>query len=640
MLTKEQEKKLLENTLRKIKKSEDYYRNVREPFYIEAAKRYYANEEYQERFGKLAEKSKIVIKDIMAKIEWAMPSIMRLIYGQTDIVAIQGRTPEDDDAAEKLKKLINWQIQRENEGFLVFYRFAKDVMKYQFSVLKVRWERDISTATEEIYITSELLEQLQLLQAAGQQQEAQSLLLKYIEENLPRYKKLLLRQLKSIEIEETTFDEEKALYKAKVKFKRLKKNAPIIENLLPWEFLYIPDGKTINDVSFVAHKKKVSVDYLRKKGKEGFYKNVKEAIENAEDATTESLEDVVNNYENEEYKDTQDESLRQIDLYECYTKFDINNDGILEDIIVWIAGEQILRIEENITGRHPFFGTPAVIESEKLEGSGFSEIIGQLQDLKTALWKQLIINVAKNNQRKTFIDPSVVEPDGLVDDREIIFADLQGKGSINNYIQYEPIEPIFPQIGNVLEMLEMTTENLSGITRYSQGLDGKALNKTATGISMIMQASNQRIELIVRIISEVALRPLFRYLVELNQRYIDQETVIRLTNEPIVIRPDDLVGEFDFVVDTSVGMGTKETQMQAMQIVGQFYPQFVQMLQVFMQYPNLYEKFRNYYKKQLELIGIKAVDEYLPTVEELQQMAQIMMQQQMQAQAMQGALNG
>jgi len=139
---------------------------------------------------------------------------------------------------------------------------------------------------------------------------------------------------------------------------------------------------------------------------------------------------------------------------------------------------------------------------------------------------------------------------------------------------------------------------------------------------MIMQAANQRLELIVRIISEVALRPLFRHLVELNQKYIDQETVIRLTNEYLTIRPDDLVGEFDFVVDTAVGLGTKEMQMQAMQIVGQFYPQFVQMLQVFMQYPNLYEKFRNYYKKQLELIGIKAIDEYLPTVEEVQQIIQ------------------
>jgi len=629
-LSNEKLEQIKANVLSGIETAEKYYKEEREPSYLESYNRYYANQEYQAKFEDLSEKSKIVIRDIMNKIEWAMPSIMRLLTGATDIVGIQGRTEEDEQSAKVLKDLINWQIQRENEGFLIFYRFSKDVLKYRFAVLKVRWERDVDENIEEIYVSSDVYQQLLTNQFPEilNQTVAQAL-------SVNRQKQILLRQLRNIELLENTFDEEKGLHKLKVKLTRLKSNKPVMENLLPWEFLYVPDGKTIQDLSFVAHKKRVKADYLLKKEKQGFFNNVKKALENADVDITE-LEEKVNFHENLEYSTySSDDNLKDVDLYECYTKADIDEDGLLEDIIVWIVGGEILRIEENYTGRHPFFGASAVLESEKIEGTSLNDLIGIYQDIKTAFWKQLAINIAKNNDPITFYDPTVVDTDAISEGQKYIPVDLNGK-SIKEAIQFEPTTPLSPHILPALEMITAEEENSTGITRYNQGLDGKSLNKTATGISMIMQAANQRLELIVRIISEVALRPLFRHLVELNQKYIDQETVIRLTNKYLTIRPDDLVGEFDFVVDTSIGLGTKEMQMQAMQIVGQFYPQFVQMLQAFMQYPNLYEKFRNYYKKQLELIGIKAVDEYLPTVEEVQQITQNMQEQIIQEQIVNG----
>jgi len=622
-LSKEKIEKLKTNITNGIQLAEQYYSDVREPRYIEAYDRYYANEEYQSRFGDLADKSKVVFRDIMNKIEWAMPSIIRLIAGQSDIVGIQGRTAEDDRSAEILKKLINWQLQRENEGFLIFYRFVKDVLKYSYAVIKVRWEREFEEKEFEIYVSSTDVEVL----LKGTEGEKLGILQKY----LKKRDKIYLRRV--VEIKISNIKEEDGLYKAKIKIKRLKTNKPVLENLLPWEFLYIPDARTIDKVSFVAHKKRIKADYLLRKAKDKFFSNtaVKDALENADFEISE-LERLVKDSEESlsyyEYSD--DENLKEIDLYEIYTKLDINNDGLLEDVIVWYAGGEILRIEENITGRHPFFGASAVIESEKLEGTSFNDLIGQYQDVKTALWKQLLINVAKNNDPITFVDPSYIDVDALAEGSKYIATDLEAVGDIRKVIQFEPATPLSPHILPALELLNGEEENSTGITRYNQGLDAKSLNKTATGISMIMQAANQRLELIVRIISEVALRPLFRYLVLLNQLYMDTETIVRLTNETLVVKPDDLFGEFDFVVDTSVGLGTKEVQMSAMQVVGQFYPQFIQMLQVFIQYPNFYEKFRNYYKKQLELIGIKAIDEYLPTIDEVQKIGQQAMMQAIQ----------
>ena len=87
----------------------------------------------------------------------------------------------------------------------------------------------------------------------------------------------------------------------------------------------------------------------------------------------------------------------------------------------------------------------------------------------------------------------------------------------------------------MLEYLDTVKENRTGITKYNQGLDSNSLNKTATGISIITQQSNQRLELIARIFAETGMTELFRFLIKLNQLFVNQALVIRLTNGPMQI---------------------------------------------------------------------------------------------------------
>ena len=56
-----------------------------------------------------------------------------------------------------------------------------------------------------------------------------------------------------------------------------------------------------------------------------------------------------------------------------------------------------------------------------------------------------------------------------------------------------------------------------------------------------------------------------RFLVELNQRYIDQPQVIRLKNEMLQISPDDLSGEFDIDVNTEAGIGKRRQTIENLQ---------------------------------------------------------------------------
>lgn len=168
----------------------------------------------------------------------------------------------------------------------------------------------------------------------------------------------------------------------------------------------------------------------------------------------------------------------------------------------------------------------------------------------------------------------------------------------------------------MLEYLDTVKENRTGITRYNQGLDSNSLNKTATGVSIITQAANQRLELIARIFAETGLSDLFRFLIKLNQLFVNQELVIRLTNGPLRIDPSDLDGQFDLVVNAGMGAGAKEQNLQNLQLVRDI---STQLAQVGLSGP---EQWYNLAKRIIEEVGFKNVDDFLMDPQTAAQQAQ------------------
>ncbi|NCC91202.1 MAG: hypothetical protein EOM01_12735 [Spirochaetia bacterium] len=171
----------------------------------------------------------------------------------------------------------------------------------------------------------------------------------------------------------------------------------------------------------------------------------------------------------------------------------------------------------------------------------------------------------------------------------------------------------------MMEFVQTQLEQRSGVTRYNQGLDAKSLNKTATGISAIMNASAQRIELIARIMSD-SIRRLYKMMLELNQQFIDQEMVVRIFNESLEIAPDDLAGNFDVEVDIGGATGKEETEVE--QMLG-LLQQSTLLLQVGVMTPqNVYESV----KKIMELWGWKDYEKFINDPKEKEALMQILQQ--------------
>lgn len=83
----------------------------------------------------------------------------------------------------------------------------------------------------------------------------------------------------------------------------------------------------------------------------------------------------------------------------------------------------------------------------------------------------------------------------------------------------------------VIELSERFSDDDTGITKYSQGTDSQHLNNTATGISMIMNASSLPMKEVIQNIDEMWIEPALESLIDWNLQNLDPETVRVLLGE-------------------------------------------------------------------------------------------------------------
>ena len=581
-----------------IQRAEAYQASIVEPAVRERYEIYYADKDYyRQKFPILSKTSDLVSTDVADTIEWALPSLMKVFTGSDEVITIAGVTEEDDTKAETMQELLVYQLQRQNNFFTVLYNWMKDSLIVGMGIIKCYWERTEGYTTETAVLNNEAL---QALTQTG------------------------------VAIEDIQGPDQFGDFSVTYQLPYYRKNAPKLENILVSEFLYSPDAKSLEEANFVAHKRKVTMSYLREREAQGVYANIDDirVNGNCNGMNVDQVEQVIGDNYVDINKDEQT-ARQEVVIYECYTKIDINNDGILEDMIITICGDTIIRMEQNYMGRHPFFAISPTKDPHRIwVKRSYAELIGELQDLKVALTRQIMQNVALTNDPKMLLDESAINIDDFVQGRKVIR--MKAGHSMNEVAMPMNITPLAPQTFQFLEWIEGQKENRTGITRYNQGLDANSLNKTATGISAILGQSAQRLELVARMFAETGLSELFRFMVSLNQKFIDQQTVIRLTNKELKISPEDLDGSFDLIVNAGISIATKESTIMATQTL----------LTALMQanaggyMVSTPENIYNLFKKWIESIGFKNYGDYItdPNVTQQRMVMEMQLKQQVLSQ--------
>ena len=186
-----------------------------------------------------------------------------------------------------------------------------------------------------------------------------------------------------------------------------------IENIPPEEFLIQRSAKSIEDANFVAHK---------------VLKTRSELIEMGYDK--EIVEDDLTNYKcysfNDErltrysdidespFNDAPDDSTQEIEIYECYVKVDMDGDGIAELRKVIVAGESGYEILENMPCDFiPFCSLTPVPMPHRFYGRSVSELVEDVQLVKSTVMRQLLDNMYLTNNNRVAIMDGMVNLDDL-----------------------------------------------------------------------------------------------------------------------------------------------------------------------------------------------------------------------------------
>lgn len=86
---------------------------------------------------------------------------------------------------------------------------------------------------------------------------------------------------------------------------------------------------------------------------------------------------------------------------------------------------------------------------------------------------------------------------------------------------------------DVIRMSEQFSDDDTGITKYTQGDDSSHLNKTATGISMIMSASSLPIKEVIQNIDEMWIEEIVERTIDWDLKYLEVETVQKIHGDEI-----------------------------------------------------------------------------------------------------------
>ena len=466
---------------------------------------------------------------------------------------------KDPDRATKFQKLINYQMWRKNDGNKRIYDFLFNAGLYHYAVFKVFHREDCELADEKY----ERLDESQMLQLAQDQNRQ---ITKYDEVAGVDTVDPMTGQI----IPAPTSYEN-----IKVVRKDVKYFGPTFEVVQPWAFGYSQDCKITDwggiEGRLVYHTVKLTLNDIRKREKAGIYrkgtfdkcKDIRSTVANTNtDQSTielqvDGLSEIIDDG-SRQHNLKEPDLNRELSVKECYAKLDIDKDGLLEHTIVTIIEDKVVaQIEENPYGRPPFRIGSMLPEPHKVHGIAPPSILEQDQKIQTNLLRFIQDSAAQSCYRNPVTnDPRMQQ---MLQERkpfDVIMGDPARLGEVKT-------SPPDNFVLKAWELLQGSNEEKTGNSRYNQGSDGDSLNKTATGISLISQASARRTRMAAKSLGNGAITGVIRDFIFINQKWPNPDPVT-LLGEDLVINPNDLEGEYDIEID--IGVSPAERQAIANQI--------------------------------------------------------------------------
>lgn len=537
--------------------------------------------------------SSAVTSDVADVIEWMIPSLLRVFTQGKLLGRFDCTSPDDEEEAKQKTYMANHVFQHDNCGTLILHNAFKDALLQYTGVIKVYWDDSEETKTTRYEGLSEL-----------------------------EYQALQLTE--GVEIEEVEEIETEAgkIYNA-TEVKIVCSGKVKMDNIPPEEFLIAKSARDFNKPVFIGHRSpKTRSDLIQM----GFDADIVNSL--PADEYYESSEQKNARYH--DYDRWQDANAAHhspndiVYLGEYYARIDVNGDGVTELWQVMFAGDRVLSKEQ--VEDHPFAVLIPIPIPHRAIGTCPAEQVSDIQFRKSTLLRQGLNNVYQSNYPR-ILHSNKVDLDDLLTPRAGGSVEVDTEiGDVAGHAQPLVVPQMTDGIMRMIEYTDMEREIRTGITRYSQGLDAESLNKTATGFKGIMDASQQRLDLIARLFAE-GIKRIFELIVSTLSRYQDTTRQIQVLGEPLEINPRNWGSNINCIINVGLGAGDRQEKIMNLNNILAIQERYMGSGLVLSDQAKIY----NTLEKLVDEIGLKDADLYFNNPD---QPAEVLMAQNQQLQQM------
>jgi hypothetical protein len=503
--------------------------------------------------------STVVSRDTMEAIESVMPPLVRPFVAGEEVVSFEPIEKNDTEAAQQATDYVNHVFRRHNSVLDVAQTGLKDGLLFRLGVAKTVMEECEEGSPETFADMGE--EELSALLTEG-------------------------REVAGPIVQ----DELTQLFTVTVAPKKVKKYR--VHIIAPDEFLYEERLANLKQATFLGHSKQLTLADVIDMGIDA-----KKAQDLKSGRPTSEEADERHGHEDEgDWSD--DDPARPLWVDECYIKCDPDKKGVLEWRKVVLGGSQSTVLSNEVVDGHPYSTWTPVPIPHKLVGMSMADLTRDIQVQRTAIKREAMNALYLANR------PMQEYVDGQVNLDDFLNPSVGGKVRVKQLGMIREIPSGDARvIGTSLSMdeaLQSEREARTGVTRYNQGMDSGALNKTATGMNIIASNSQQRQELVARQFGEF-LSDIFDKLLKLVSQHADPADVERLRGKQFVPWPTD----YDTNVSVGLGTNNKDQLVGHIMAISQVYEKIIT-LQQGMQGPlvteaNVYELL----KRLPEAMGLK-----------------------------------
>jgi hypothetical protein len=494
-------------------------------------------------------RSALISTDVADAIEWIIPQVMKSFTQNNEVVIFDPISPDDEKQAELESEFVYDILMKQNDGFILIHQFVKDALMQRNGILKVYYEDEEEIDTEEYTGLSQ--EQLQMLIADKS-----------------------VEVLTLSEIPDFTFDGQPiSTYNVKIKI-TANSGKICIDAVPPEQFRVSNQHNSINldTARFTSHIVTKSVSDLIEEGYDP------EIVQNLAQADLlRSSYRFGAQHENTLIPTSfvEDISSKLVDVCECFLKLDMDGDGIASPMKITVGNSLpptvVLSKEE--VDYSPWVACTAIIMSHKFKGLSIYDRLKQIQDNKTYLLRNIMDNMyLQNNQRNVIVEGQVNIDDMLV----------SRPGGIIRAKRLDAITPLqTPQIGDAgFTMMKYLDEVKAG--RVGVSAEGSATpqnignNVGSEGVERMMNAKEELIGLLIRVIAETGIKPLCTKIRDLAVKHIDTVQDFKFKGEWVQVNPSSWKPRQKTTVRVGTGTGDHQKQLAAVTQVTQIQAQIAQ----------------------------------------------------------------